>query len=230
MKWINKHVNSDFFNSYDEKYGNDDYWTWQKKMFEHPDILVGLKEIIRVATSTKNILNIGINNAFELEVLKGLSNYDWKWESVKITGIDLSISALKSAEIRLDNLGVKHKLINADITEIISFDGLFDICIAITSLQSAVIYDSNFKDSMNRIIGFMKPNALFLITAPNCSIENGKITSGGAYNVRHGKQDPSFAINFINECASILSQNGFSNTTMGNEFISLISQRQSKYI
>lgn len=225
MDWINKHVNQDLFTSYDEKYGNEAYWDWQKAMFEYPEIVNALKVLTKTIETPVNILDIGINNAYEFRALKTVSESNWDWSIVSVTGIDLSQSALKIARTTLESLNIKHELLNKDITQVTDFAGNFDLCIAITSLQSAVIYDRYFFNFMNRLLEFMAPTSTFFIIVPNCAVQDGKVQQGGAFNVRLGRQDPEFAGKFINDCARILSNRNYKNKIMGHDFISLISQR-----
>ena len=227
MKWIDKHVNANLTESYNNKYGNSDYWQYQRLMFEHQDILNAFNHFIKIVEVPIEILDIGINNALEIEILKKISQLkDWDWNSINLTGLDLSQNALNIAENRLSELSVHFKLFNEDVVEYDLQSNYYDTCLAITSLQSASIYGKDYESYFQKIINSMKKTSSFLIIVPDCSFENGFFIDGGAYNVNLNRQDKLFAEQFINRSYHILNKNNYEFEILGNTFKSIVATRK----
>lgn len=237
--WIKQPINhNNLFKSYEDKYGiNSDFSKWQEIIFADKDVRDNLSRALNdIDLDQGNILDIGINNAFEIGVikeLKGLIN----WDNIKITGIDLSKTALKIAKNNLKD--IKHELLFGNILEfngqdinsnqkVNLADNHFDACFAITSLQSTGIFNNNFASFANDLIKKMKNRSYFLVMVPNCYIENGQLKEGGAFNAEKQAPDKNFAPNFVKEFSLILQDNNYKVDSFGDKFLFILAKRYAK--
>lgn len=234
--WIKKPINhNNLFKSYEDKYGiNSDFSKWQEIIFADKDVIDNLSKALNaIVLNQGHVLDIGINNAIEIGVmseLKGLIN----WNKIKITGIDLSKTALKTAKKNLKN--IKHRLLLGNVLEfngqdiesnqkISLADNHFDACFAITSLQSTGIFNDKFTSFANNLIKKMKSRSYFLVMVPNCYIENGKLKEGGAFNAERQAPDKDFAPNFVNKFSLILQDNNYKVEIFGDKFLFILAER-----
>ncbi len=237
--WIKQPINhNNLFKSYEDKYGiNSDFSKWQEIIFADKDVRDNLSKALNaIDLDQGNVLDIGINNALEIGAmkdLKGLIN----WDNIKITGIDLSRTALKIAKNNLKD--IKHELLFGNILEfsgqdidsdqkISLADNHFDACFAITSLQSTGIYNDNFTSFANNLIKKMKNKSYFLVMVPNCYIENRQLKEGGAFNAERQAPDKDFAPNFVKKFGLILQNNNYKVESFGDKFLFILAKRYAK--
>lgn len=236
VKWINKtHNYNDLFKSYDNKYGaSSDFSQSQELIFADNEVKSNLRRALAgINLQTGHILDIGINNAFEIKAMKKMSG-SINWNNVEITGVDLSESALNQAKNNLK--GFNYKLILGNIMEFCGHDivnnklvklqnNQFDACFAITSLQSSGIVNGGLNDFIKKLIKKMKQRSYFLIIVPNCYIENGQLKNGGAFDAEKGLPDKNFAPNFVDKVSLILKDNAYNVEVFGEKFIIIVAMK-----
>lgn len=120
-----------------------------------------------------NILNLGVNNGDEFELIK---EYATNFKNLKMVGIDYCSSAIKEAESKFE----KDKNIvfyNADITKLQNLNlDKFDLIITIGTLQSSNL---NFNKTLMDITqNYLKKDGTIILGFPNCRWIDGEMVYG----------------------------------------------------
>ncbi|MBX4206376.1 class I SAM-dependent methyltransferase [Candidatus Parcubacteria bacterium] len=216
--------------SYTEKYGlGSKYQTEQERVYLSPEIYPDLKTAISWLTLTQGdtVLDIGVNNGYELELFQNISEQKWL-DSISVIGFDIIEEVLQKAWSRFENksnymfvkgniLDFKGKDISND-TEFKILDNSIDIIIALTSLQSTSIIE-NFEIFIENLMIKLKDSAQILVGTPNFHLDANNNIGGGLFDANEQKVDVKAARNFSDKLTAILISKGFQHKQFGETII-----------
>jgi len=159
----------------EEKYGESSEFSRINKN-EEPEFLYSYLQALKNCklNRRKRVLNLGVNNAEEFELIKNA--YNDVFDDIELVGIDYCASAIKKAEEKfLDNKNVK--FYTHDINRLDELNlGTFDLIISIGTLQSSNL-DFN-KIFMQIIQNYLDKSGAIILGFPNCRWIGGEAIYG----------------------------------------------------
>ena len=222
MSWreINRDSIHDLFEAYQHKYGvKSDYQNFQKQIYSHLEIksaFIKIVQSLKIKPSSV-ILDIGINNGYEIELLSKILP-DQPIVEAQIIGFDLANDALEQAEkslISLKNLKlVKGNISDFKDTDILtgkgteSFDDSIDIVLALTSLQSSSL-QQDFDSFLENLSKKLHRKAQILVGVPNLHVDADNNLSPGLFNAKTRQVDTDFANIFSKKMSYLFSKHEF---------------------
>jgi cyclopropane fatty-acyl-phospholipid synthase-like methyltransferase len=166
----------------------------------------------------KRVLNIGVNNGDEFEVIKNyIKNTD-----IQMVGIDYCKSAIDIAKDRYkDNKNIE--FINADINKLDSLNiGRFDLIVSIGTMQSRNI---NYKTTfMSLVQNYLTNNGSIIMGFVNCRWIDTQMIYG-AMMKNYTFSDMSLMIKDIYFAKKYLQQKKFRVFISGKDYIFLSAKR-----
>ena len=198
-----------------EKYGKDSIFATIEKN-QQPAFLYYYKQALKNVNIDKRIriLNLGINNADEFEVIK---QYSSNFKNLELVGIDYCQSAIDEAKKKFSNSNVS--FIACDINNLDTLNlGLFDLIITIGTLQSTTI-DFNFT-FMNLVQNYLKKDGAMILGFPNCRWIDGQMIYG-AMAKNYSFSEMSILYKDAVFCKKYLQQKKFRVTLTGKDYIFL---------
>jgi SAM-dependent methyltransferase len=202
--------------SKEEKYGSSSIF-WQIDKNETPSFLYYYIQSLENSNinERKRILNLGVNNGDEFEVIKQLSS---NFERHEIVGIDFCQSAVDEARKRFkddDNISFYQH----DINDLDDLDlGQFDLIITIGTLQSSNL---NFKPLFMDIVQkYLKKEGSMIMGFPNCRWLDGTFIFG-ANAKNYNFPEYSVLYNDVVFCKKYLQQKKYRVTVTGKNYIFL---------
>lgn len=215
-----KKLSSDSFHDVDadkeEKYGADSIFSKIQKNEETSFIYYYSQALKNVkVTQRTRILNLGVNNGDEFEVIEKLTQ---NFDDLELVGIDYCDSAIEDAKERFQ----KHKniqFIQADINELNSLDlGKFDLIISIGTLQSSNL---NLNEVFMSVVqNQLKPDGAIILGFPNCRWIDGEMVYGAMMR-NYNYSEMSNLYKDVVFCKKYLQQKKFRVTITGKDYIFL---------
>lgn len=231
MSWQNIYISlTDISNSYKEKYGLDsDYQAAQKLIYSNPEVNTSLKMAISWLKIKPNslILDIGVNNGYELQLLKETYS-DELFSTLKIIGVDLIEDVLKVAAGKFDSEH-DYKFIKGDIREFKGVDVLtgepliiedksIDVVIALTSLQSTSLV-RDFEMFIEKLANKLKKESQLLIGTPNFHMSSSYKVVSGLFDAANNSVNENFALEISERLIKILNAHAFEHKQTGEIII-----------
>jgi hypothetical protein len=229
---------SNIFDIYQNKYGSgSDFGSAQKIMYSHPEIKKSFKKALSWLNlkETHCLLDIGINNGYELSILE-----DFYGENVirriDLIGFDLVENSLNEAYAILNRKGYRLRLIQGDIRNFSGHDiftketfvikeNSIDVVVALTSIQSSSLI-KNFDIFLEQLVLRLKNAGCIFIAIPNCHVGvSGQIIKG-QFNAHRQDIDLLAADLFIQQLETKLANHGFSFKSTGELYHFLYFYRQ----
>jgi 2-polyprenyl-3-methyl-5-hydroxy-6-metoxy-1,4-benzoquinol methylase len=162
--------------------------------------------------SRKNILNLGVNNADEFEVIKELSS---NFSDLQLLGIDYCPSAIKKAKEKFQEENVNFQ--EADINTL-KLKKEYDLIISIGTLQSSNL---EFKPLFQKIVQeYLKKDGSMILGFPNCRWYDNNMVYGAMVK-NYNFPESSVLINDVFWCKKYLQQKKFRVTITGKDYIFL---------
>ncbi len=202
--------------SKEEKYGSSSIF-WEINKNETPSFLYYYAQALENSGLNKRarILNLGVNNGDEFEVIKQLSS---NFKNQEIVGIDFCQSAIEKAKERFK----EHRNVKFYCHDINKLDelglGEFDLIITIGTLQSSNL---NFKPLFMEIVQkYLKKNGSMILGFPNCRWVDGTFIFG-ANAKNYSFPEYSVLYNDVIFCKKYLQQKKHRVTITGKNYIFL---------
>ena len=198
-----------------EKYGVDSLFAKINKN-EQVSFLHYYKQALKNVDINKRItiLNLGINQADEFEVIK---KYASNFKNLDLLGIDYCTSAIQKAKNNFKDDNVN--FIQANIKELDKLNlEKFDLIMSIGTLQSV---DKNFKVLFQDIVQkYLKKDGAMILGFPNCSwIEDEMIY--GARVKNYNFSEMSVLFNDVIFCKKYLQQKKYRVSITGKDYMFL---------
>jgi len=230
MSWRNVPINQgDLEKSYTNKYGlSSKYQTEQEEVYADPKIRPYLITAISWLnlSSGMTLLDIGVNNGYELELFQNISKKKWP-DHIRVIGFDIIGEVLEKAKERfidkenyifIKGNVAEFKGINiVDNLELKILDQSVDVVVALTSLQSTSIA-SNFEVFMEKLMPKLTSHAQILIGTPNFHLDGDNNIVYGIFDASRGI-DPEMALGFSKKLIKILKSQGFEHRQIGEMII-----------
>lgn len=231
MSWRQLPIDkSDLEKSYTEKYGlNSPYQSEQEAVYNHPQILPYLTEAISwlKLEPGMTVLDIGVNNGYELELFQKVSLKPWP-SDIAMIGFDVIGEVLSKARERFNNSKNYH-FIKGDITKFKGVnvadnsqyevqDNSVDVVLALTSLQSTSIV-ANFDSFMETLLKKLKSNSQVIVGTPNFHAENNGMFAEGLFDANTQSVDLKAAPDFSKKLADFMKVRGFDHQQTGRAII-----------
>ena len=200
----------------ERKYGKDSQFAKIDKPSQPAFLHYYLQALKNAKVETRNkILNLGVNQADEFEVIKkNVTNFN----ELELLGLDYVPSAIESAKEKFkDDSNVTLKV--GDINKLNEL-GLerYDLIISIGTLQSSGI---NFNEKFMEIVqNYLKKDGAMILGFPNCRwIDNEMIYGAKAKN--YSFSELSVLYKDVMFCKKYLQQKKFRVTITGKDYIFL---------
>lgn len=217
LRFKKLNTNESFHNTLksSEKYGTNSIFSKIHKN-EEPAFLMPYLQALKNVTINKRtrILNLGVNNAEEFELIK---KYASNFDNLELVGIDYCQSAITEAKKKFKESNVH--FIQHDINQLETLQlGEFDLIISIGTLQSSGI---EFKPTfMNWVQNYLKKEGAMILGFPNCRWMDGEMIYGAkAKNYTHSEM--SLLIKDAHFCKKYLQQKKFRVTLTGKNYLFL---------
>ena len=161
------------------------------------------------------ILNLGVNDASEIDILKKL---DCKFEEKEVVGIDYSKSAIEFAQNKYKHLK-NVKFYNEDINNLEKLElDKFDLIISIGTLQSSNL---NFNETfMSLVQNHLKKDGAIVLGFPNSRWIDGELIYGAMIK-NYTFSEMSNLYKDVVFCKKYLQQKKFRVMITGKEYIFL---------
>ncbi len=218
LSFMKLNINNTFHNStieQNEKYGVNSIFDNINKNEEASFLNYYLNALKNVdISSKKRVLNLGINNGDEFEVIKQISK-DYK--QTKFVGVDFCESAINIAKKNLPESNFSFFI--EDINNLDKLNlGRFDLIISIGTLQSTTI---NFKTFfMSLVQDYLEDKGAIILGFPNCRwIDTQMIYGAKAPNYSYSEL--SILFNDVIFCKKYLQQKKYRVTITGKDYIFL---------
>ncbi len=211
-------ISDSFHNSNEvkeEKYGVDSTFADINKNEEPAFLAHYLKALENVDVNRRiRILNLGINNADEFEIIKKHAS---NFKNLELVGIDYCSSAIQKAKEKLKDENIT--FITHDITDMNSLDlGKFDLIVSIGTLQSTSL---DFKlIFMSLVQNYLKKDGAMILGFPNCRWMDGEMVYG-AKAKNYSFSEMSLLYKDAHFCKKYLQQKKFRVTLTGKNYIFL---------
>ena len=238
MYWQDRHIDrKHLYSGYQKKYGlTSDYQVVQKILYARPairrDLLLALG-LMQIIPGDK-LLDIGVNNAYELRFLEKVFGKTLL-RKTDIISYDLVEDALRHAAwqfrayknlhfIKGNIFNFRGKDVATNKTHTVA-DGSLDEVVAFTSLQSTSLSSvlATFIYKLNRKL---KPRAQLLIVVPNCYVDERRRVVKGLWNDKKGRVDRQSSLKFTENICKEFIRYGFKFKRTGSDFIFLYFYRQ----
>ncbi|WP_428739405.1 class I SAM-dependent methyltransferase [Sulfurimonas sp.] len=213
-------LSADSFHSVDadkeQKYGNESIFSKINKNEETSFIYHYSQALKNVKVGQrKRILNLGVNNGDEFEVIEQLAS---NFTELELLGIDYCDSAIEDAKQKFQ----EHKnvtFLQADINELNTLElGEFDLIISIGTLQSSNL---NFNEVFMSIVqNQLSPNGAIILGFPNCRWIDGEMIYGAMMR-NYNYSEMSNLYKDVIYCKKYLQQKKFRVTITGKDYIFL---------
>lgn len=215
-----KKLSQDSFHAIDadkeEKYGISSIFAQIQKNEETAFIYHYAQALKNVKIENRlRILNLGVNNGDEFEVIERLTT---NFDALELVGIDYCDSAIESAKKRFsDRKNVR--FLQADIKELNALElGKFDLIISIGTLQSSNL---NLKEVFMSIVqNQLHPEGAIILGFPNCRWIDGEMIYGAMMR-NYNYSEMSNLYKDVVFCKKYLQQKKFRVTITGKDYIFL---------
>lgn len=222
------------FETYAAKYGpSSNYPSVQQVEYTHPEVQRSFQLALDWVDIRKGdlVLDIGVNNGFEISLIK--NHYKKIWSSLSVIGIDLVKDVLTQA-VKDFSLDLNVRFVHGDARTFVGIDvrsgnrvaideGSIDVVIALTSLQSSS-FQENLDEFVANLVSKLGPSARLLIAIPDCHVADGHMIKG-QFNANTQSIDYVAAQDFCGTLTKLLVQQGFSVRTTGEYFRFLVFSR-----
>lgn len=204
-----------------EKYGEDSHFAKINKL-EEPSFLLAYTHALQRINLPPNgrVLNIGINNGDEFEIMKSIWDADF-FNRLHLVGVDHCPSAINRAKKRFFNKNTHFHI--EDINNINTLNlGRFDALISIGTLQSPSI---DFKKTfMSLIQNHLKKTGSVILGFPNCRWLDTEVVYGAkAPNYPYSEMSLLFKDAYF--CKKYLQQHKYRVTLTGKNYIFLTATK-----
>ncbi|QOP42377.1 methyltransferase domain-containing protein [Sulfurimonas marina] len=215
-----KKLSHDSFHAVDadkeEKYGSDSIFAQINKNEEASFIYHYVQALENVKLDQRvRVLNLGVNNGDEFEVIEKLST---NFENLELLGIDYCESAIKDAKVKFQ--GKENvQFLQADINKLNSLElGEFDLIISIGTLQSSNLNLN--KTFMSIVQNQLRPEGALILAFPNCRWIDGEMIYGAMMR-NYNYSEMSNLYKDVVFCKKYLQQKKFRVTITGKDYIFL---------
>lgn len=215
-----KKLSRDSFHAVDadkeEKYGSDSIFAKIDKNEEASFIYHYSQALKNVKLDQrKRVLNLGVNNGDEFEVIQKLAS---NFNDLELLGIDYCQSAIEDAKQKFK----EYKNINflqADINELNSLElGKFDLIVSIGTLQSSNL---NLNEVFMSIVqNQLSPEGAIILAFPNCRWIDSEMIYGAMMR-NYNFSEMSNLYKDVVFCKKYLQQKKFRVTITGKDYIFL---------
>ena len=217
--------------AYRKKYGvNSDFKIAQKIMYSHPEILESFTKALSWMTikSGYTVLDIGINNGYEINIIKAHYGRDLL-NTINFIGIDLIEDSLLEANSTFgcDNFrfikGDISKFNGIDIAsnEIFGIDNnSINVVFALTSIQSTSLM-ANFSIFISDLASKVKEDGSIFIVIPNCFVNSQNLVTKGQFDAQTQSVSTTSALLFIKKLILELKKYGYKHKQTGELYIFL---------
>ncbi|RXK08186.1 class I SAM-dependent methyltransferase [Halarcobacter bivalviorum] len=198
----------------EEKYGVTSEFSRINKN-EEPEFFYSYLQALKNTkiTKRKRVLNLGVNNAEEFELIKSAFNEEFK--NIDFVGVDYCSSAIKSASEKFkEDKNVKFYVHDINYLDELNL-GKFDLIISIGTLQSSNLeFNSIF---MHIIQNYLEKDGAVILGFPNCRWIGGEVIYGAkAPNYSFCEQSLLYKDAFF--CKKYLQQKKFRVTLTGKYY------------
>ena len=200
----------------EQKYGTNSIFSKIKKNEQTSFIYYYVQALKNVKIDErKKVLNLGINNGDEFEVIEQLTP---NFTNLELLGIDYCSSAIKDAKQKFQNYS-NVTFLQADINELNSLNlGKFDLIVSIGTLQSSNL---NLNEVFMSIIqNQLSPNGAIILGFPNCRWIDGEMIYGAMMR-NYNYSEMSNLYKDVVYCKKYLQQKKFRVTITGKDYIFL---------
>lgn len=203
------------FTNVEKKYGKNSIFSTINKNNQASFFIHYLKALENVKLDKRvKILNLGVNNGDEFEVIK---QYSKNFENLELVGVDYCSSAIHQAKENFKDKNIT--FLEGDINKLEELNlGKFDLIITIGTLQSSNI-DFN-KSFMHIVQNYLKKDGAMIIGFPNCRWIGGEMIYG-AMAKNYNFPEMSNLYKDVNFCKKYLQQKKFRVTITGKDYIFL---------
>lgn len=203
-------------NDIESKYGKDSLFSGIDKPSQPAFLHYYLQALKNAKVETsKKILNLGVNQADEFEVIKAnVSNFN----ELELVGIDYSSTAIQAAKEKFqEDSNVTLKVGDINKLEELELEK-YDLIITIGTLQSSGI---SFNEKFMEIVqNYLKKDGAIILGFPNCRwIDNEMIYGAKAKNYNFSEM--SVLYKDVMFCKKYLQQKKFRVTITGKDYIFL---------
>ena len=215
-----KKLSSDSFHNVDadkeEKYGTDSIFSEIKKNEETSFIYYYSQALNNVKVDQrKRVLNLGVNNGDEFEVIEKLTQ---NFKDLELVGLDYCQSAIEAAKEKFQH----HKniqFLQVDINDLNALNlGKFDLIISIGTLQSSNL---NLNEVFMSVVqNQLKPDGAIILGFPNCRWIDGEMIYGAMMR-NYNYSEMSNLYKDVVFCKKYLQQKKFRVTITGKDYIFL---------
>lgn len=184
---------------------------------EEPEILLTYLQALKNVNidKRKRVLNLGVNNAEEFEVIKQYSN---EFKNIELVGVDYCESAINEANKKFES-DKNVKFYTEDINNLDSLNlGEFDLIISIGTLQSSNLEFN--KIFMHIVQNYLKKDGSMILGFPNSRWIDGDIVYG-AKVPNYSFSEMSLLFKDAMFCKKYLQQKKFRVTLTGKYYIFL---------
>ena len=205
----------------EEKYGASSRFAQIHKM-EEPAFLYYFQQALQNVTIAhkKRVLNLGINRGDEFEVIKNMIDAE-TYESMELTGIDYSKSAIAEAKTKFPEPNVSFYTHNINDLKSLNL-GKFDLLISIGTLQSPGIHYKPFL--MELVQEHLTQDAALILGFPNSRWIDGEMVYG-AKAPNYAMSEMSLLFNDVMFAKKYLQQKKFRVTITGKQYIFLTATK-----
>ncbi len=215
-----KKLSQDSFHDIDadkeEKYGSESIFAQINKNEETSFVYHYSQALQNVNLPRRmKILNLGVNNGDEFEVIKELAQ---NFQDLNLLGIDYCHSAIEDAKQKFQ-AHTNVDFLQADIKELNSLElGKFDLIISIGTLQSSNL---NLNEVFMSIVqNQLKPDGALILAFPNCRWIDGEMIYGAMMR-NYNYSEMSNLYKDVVFCKKYLQQKKFRVTITGKDYIFL---------
>ncbi|WP_304543979.1 methyltransferase domain-containing protein [Sulfurimonas microaerophilic] len=215
-----KKLSRDSFHAVDadkeEKYGADSIFAQINKNEETSFIYHYAQALKNVKLDQRvRVLNLGVNNGDEFEVIEKLSS---NFENIELLGIDYCASAIEDAKEKFQGKN-NVSFMQADINELNSLElGEFDLIISIGTLQSSNLNLN--KTFMSIVQNQLSTEGALILAFPNCRWIDGEMIYGAMMR-NYNYSEMSNLYKDVVFCKKYLQQKKFRVTITGKDYIFL---------
>ena len=203
-------------NDIEQKYGKDSQFSKIDKLSQPTFLHYYIQALKNSKIETrKKILNLGVNQADEFDVIKSnITNFN----ELELLGVDYSVSAIEIAKEKFkDDLNITLKVGDINKLEDLNLDK-YDLIISIGTLQSSGI---SFNEKFMEIVqNYLKKDGAMILGFPNCRwIDTQMIYGAKAKN--YSFSELSVLYKDVMFCKKYLQQKKFRVTITGKDYIFL---------
>ncbi len=200
----------------EEKYGSDSIFSLIKKNEQTSFIYHYAQALQNVQVNKRiKILNLGVNNGDEFEVIEQIAD---NFQELELLGIDYCESAIEDAKRKFQKKE-NVKFLQADINELNSMElGKFDLIISIGTLQSSNL---NLNEIFMSIVqNQLKTDGAVILAFPNCRWIDSEMIYGAMMR-NYNYSEMSNLYKDVVFCKKYLQQKKFRVTITGKDYIFL---------